>query len=181
MQTVRLYDAARQPPGWLQIIRPTQFAVFATQADSGASCDVDGVPTGEDDASCAIFDTLDDAEAFCRARVDQNPHLRFDIRDSGGLLRPPLFTIVHPSRVEELDGSTSKMRWNTYLAIALFIAGPLLIWWEWTYRDGRLILPTIVGVNAPLIGIRLLVMNYGSVAKERARRERVERARRPFE
>jgi hypothetical protein len=175
MQVVRLYDSARQPQGWLQIIKPTQFAAFATLADSGASCDVDGVLTGESDASCAIFDTLDEAEAFSRSRVERNPGLRFDIRDSAGLLRPPLITVVHPSREASLESSPSKLRGNTYSAIALLIAGPLLIWWEWTYRDGVLIMPTIVGINAVLIAIRLLVMNYGHISKERARQERLRR------
>ena len=139
---------------------------------------VDGALTGENDASCAIFDTLDEAEKVCRARVERNPGVRFDIRDSAGLLRPPLITVVHPSREASLEGSPSKLRWNTYCAIVLLIAGPLLIWWEWTYYGGNLIMPTIVGINAILIAIRLLVMNYGHISKERARQERLRRLQR---
>ena len=55
MQIVRLYDRTREPHGWMQIIRPTQFAAFATLADSGAVCDADANPTGADDAQCALF------------------------------------------------------------------------------------------------------------------------------
>ena len=162
----------------MQIIRPSEFAAFPSLVDSGAACDADGVPTGADDAVCIIFATLPEAEAFCRERVARNPGLRFDIRDSGGHLRPPLFTIVHPSHAEELDASPSKIRWNTRLAIGLLIAAPLLFWWDWGWHGGNLIMPTIGGINALLIAARLLIMNYSHRSVERARRERVAEATR---
>jgi hypothetical protein len=173
MQIVLLYDRTREPQGWMQIIRPTEFAAFATLADSGAACDADGVPTNMENASCVIFETLSEAETFCRERVLQIPSLRFDIRDAAGLRRPPLFTIVHPSRTAALDDSPAKMRRNTYAAVALFAVGPALIWFDWTFHDGLLIMPTILGINALLIAARLLIMNAGHIAAERARRERV--------
>ena len=176
MQIVPLYDPAREPHGWMQIIRPTEFAAFATLVDSGAACDADGEPTGSDGASCIIFETLPEAEAFCRTRVAQNPGLRFDILDAAGLRRQPLFTIVHPDRAASLDGSPTKLRRNTYGGIALLVIGPLLIWYDWTFHDGLLILPTIVGINAVLIAVRLFVMNAGHRSSERTRRERVAQA-----
>ena len=162
----------------MQIIRPSEFAAFATLVDSGAICDADGRPTSADDASCIIFATLSEAEMFCRERVEQNPVLRFDIRDSGGHLRPPLFIIVHPSRADKLDGSPSKTRWNARVATGLLIAAPLLFWWDWGWHGGNLIMPTIVGINAVLIAARLFIMNYSHKSFERARRERVAEAMR---
>jgi hypothetical protein len=173
MQIVRLYDRTREPQGWMQIIRPTEFAAFSTLADSGAVCDADGVPTSTDDASCIIFETLPGAEAFCRERVAQNASLRFDILDAAGRRRPPLFTIVHPSRAGALDGSPAKQRRNTYAAIALFAIGPPLIWYDWAFYDGVMVVPTIVGFNAVLIAVRLLIMNRSHISAERTRRERV--------
>jgi hypothetical protein len=104
--------------------------------------------------AATIFDTLDEAEKVCRARVERNPGVRFDIRDSAGPPRPPLITVVHPIARSVAGRQPSKLRWNTYCAIVLLIAGPLLIWWEWTYYGGNLIMPTIVGINAILIAIR---------------------------
>jgi len=176
MQIVRLYDQRREPQGWMQIIQPTEFAAFATLADSVAVCDADGVPTSMDDASCIIFATLPEAEAFCRARVALNPNLRFEIRDAAGLRRPPLFTIVHPSRTAALEGSRTKMRRKIYAAIALLAVGPLLIWFDWTFYDGVLVMPTILGINALLIAVRLIIMNVGDISAERTRRERVAQA-----
>jgi hypothetical protein len=176
MRIVRLYDPNREPQNWLQIIRPTEFAAFATLVDSGSVCDADGVVTSPEDASCLIFTSLSEAEAFCRERVAQLPSVRFEILDAGGRLRPPLLTIVHPSRVDALDGSPRKMRWNRRAATVALIGGPLLIWFDWMFYGGNMILPTIVGINGVLIGVRLLVMNRGHIAAERARSERVTQA-----
>ena len=176
MQIIPLYDRMREPQGWMQIIRPTEFAAFATLADSGAVCDADGLPQTSEDASCVIFETLSDAEAFCRERVDQIPGLRFDIFDAAGQLRPPLFTIVHPSRAAALDGSPRKIRRNTRWAIALLAIGPPLIWFDWTFYDGVQVMPTILGINMILIAVRLVMMNVSYSSDERARRARVARA-----
>ena len=166
----------REPQGWMQIIRPTEFAAFATLADSGAVCAADGVPKSSDDASCVIFGTLSDAEAFCRDRVAQIPSLRFDIFDAAGQLHPPLFTIVHPSRAAVLEGSPAKIRWNTRWAIALLAVGPPLIWFDWAFYDGVQVMPTILGINALLIAVRLFMMNFSYISDERTRRERVAQA-----
>jgi hypothetical protein len=176
MQIVRLYDPAREPQGWMQIIRPTEFAAFPTLADSGSACDADGAATSSDEAICILFETLPDAEAFCRERVARIPSLRFDILDAAGLRRPPLFTIVHPSRAAALDNSPAKMRRNARWAIALFVVGPPLIWFDWTFYDGVQVVPTIVGINALLIAVRLLMMNFSYISDERARRARVAHA-----
>lgn len=173
MQVVRLYDGRREPRNWLKIIQPSEVAVFVTLADSGAACDAEGTPTGADDAVCIIFKTLSEAEAYCRERVERNPALRFEVMDSGGRLRPPLLTVVHSSRVESLDGSPSKMRFNKRAAIALLALGPLMIWFDWMFYGGDMIMPTVVGINFVLIGVRLLVMNRGHVAAEQARLARV--------
>jgi hypothetical protein len=176
VKIVPLYDPLREPRGWMQIIRPTEFAAFATLADSGATCDADGVPQSSDDASCVIFETLSDAEAFCRERVARIPSLRFDILDAAGQRRPPLFTIVHPSRAAALDGSPAKIRRNTRWAIALLAVGPPLIWFDFAFYDGVQVVPTILGINAVLIAVRLLIMNFSHISDERTRRERVARA-----
>lgn len=176
MQIVRLYDPAREPHGWMQIIRPTEFAVFATLADSGAVCDADGVATSSEDAVCIIFETLPEAETFCRERVERIPGLRFDILDAAGPSLPPLFTIVHPSRAEALDGSPRKRRRSKYAAIVLLVLGPPLIWFDWAFYDGVQVVPTMLGINMILIGARLLMMNFGHASAERKRRERVDQA-----
>jgi hypothetical protein len=176
MQIVRLYDPTREPHGWLQIIQPHQFAAFATLFDSGAVCDADGVPMSSEDASCVIFGTLPEAEAFCRERVARNAGLRFDILDAAGPGRAPLFTIVNASKAAILEQSPAKVRRNTRMAIVLLLVGPALIWFDWTYYEGVMVMPTIVGINAVLIAVRLFIMNGAHASAERARLERVSQA-----
>lgn len=176
MKTVRLYDPAREPHGWMQIIKPSEFAVFATLADSGVPCDASGTPTTDRDAVCLIFGRLADAEAFCRERVLQLPQLQFDIFDADGRRKLPLMTVVHPSRAATREGSERNMRRNTVIAAVLLASGPVMIWFDWTYFDGVQVLPTIAGINAILIGARLVLLNAGHRSAERARRARVQHA-----
>lgn len=173
MHIVRAADPARQPRSWMQIIQPTQFAAFATTVDSGAPCDIDGVATGLDAATCAIFASLAEAEAFCRARVDERPGIRFDVFDAAGRSKPPLLTIVHPSRAAMLEGNRRGIMQSNYAAVALLIAAPVLFWIDWALYGGILIMPTFLGINALLIAGRLLHLNNAYTSTERERRERV--------
>lgn len=179
MQIVRAYDPAREPRNWMQIIQRTQFAVFAADIDSGAPCGIDGVPTTVDEATCAIAESLADAETFCRARVEQLPTVRFDVFDAAGRSRPPLLTIVHPSRTATLEGNRRGIRHSKYAAIALLIAAPILFWIDWALYGGILIMPTFLGINALLIAGRLLHLNNAYTSTEQERRERLARQSEP--
>jgi hypothetical protein len=171
MLTLQTYDPARTPRDWMDIVQPTQVAVFASIVDGGDPCDVDGVPAG-DAPTCTIFDSLTDAEAFCLARVQRLPHVRFDVFDAAGRSRPPLRVVVHPSRASTLDGHTGGSRVHRWLAVALILSAPVLFWIDWGYADGLWMVPTLVGFNALLLAARLLQMDYAHSSAERSRRER---------
>ena len=176
MQTLRVYDPERRPSNWTEIIRPGQFVAFAKQFDSGAPCDAAGTPFVSTDAiTCLIFDSLPAADAFCRARVEDVPTVRFDIFDSAGRAQPPLLTIVHASRTPALEGNPRTQRLNTWGAIALIFAAPVLFWIDWAKYDGLLILPTILGINFLLIAARLFQLNGAYASAEKSRRERLSR------
>jgi len=51
---VRVYDASRQPRDWMDIIRPGQFALFASSHDGGDPCRADGVPTSHAAAPASL-------------------------------------------------------------------------------------------------------------------------------
>ena len=172
MRIVRLYDASRQPRDWMDIIRPGQFAVFASLLDGGDPCDTDGVPTGHGTASCVLVDGLAEAEALCRERVDRHPSLRFDVFDAAGRSRPPLLTIVHPSRARSLEGDVSLRRRNTAIAAALIVAAPFLFWIDWR-TGGLLALPTLFAINGLFLAVRLLQLNASYAAAERRRLARI--------
>lgn len=176
MQALRVYDPERRPSNWTDIIRAGQFVAFAKQFDSGAPCDAAGATfASPEDVTCLIFDSLPAAETFCRACVEDAPGVRFDLFDSGGRAHPPLLTIVHPSRTAALEGNPRTTRLNTWGAIALIIAAPILFWIDWARYDGLLILPTILGINFLLIAARLFQLNGAYASAEKSRRERLRR------
>lgn len=178
MVTVRVYDPSRTPRDWMDIIRPTQCALFASRLDGGDPCDVDGVPSGAT-PTCTIFESLSDAEAFCLARIERLPHVRFDVFDASGRSRPALLTIVHPSRSAALEGHAGSMRLRRWVAVALLVAAPVLFWIDWGYYDGLLMVPTLLGFNALLVAGRLLQLNGASASADRSRRERTGRIAKP--
>jgi hypothetical protein len=175
MQTVRVYDPERRPQNWTDIILPGQFVAFSRHLESGATCDAAGTPVVSPDAvTCLIFDSLPAAAAFCRERVEHVGGVRFDIFDSAGRTSPPLLTIVHPSRAATLDGNPRSVRLNTWCAIALIAAAPILFWLDWA-KDGLLILPTFLGISFLIIAARLFQLNAAYASAERSRRERLAR------
>ncbi|AMY09279.1 hypothetical protein LuPra_02494 [Luteitalea pratensis] len=172
VRIVRLYDASRQPRDWMDIIRPGQFAVFASLLDGGEPCDIDGVPTGHGAASCVIVDALAEAEALCRERAERHPSVRLDVFDIAGRSQPPLLTVVHPSRIRSLEGDAAVRRRNTAIAVTLVVAAPILCWIDWQ-AGGVLVLPTLFAINGLFFALRLLQLNASYAAAERRRLERM--------
>jgi hypothetical protein len=174
MKITQLYDARREPPGWWQIIQRGQYVAFSQHAESGAPCDVDGVVFASPDAvTCAIFDSLSEATAFCQARVEQVPGVRFEIFDAAGRTSPPLLTVVHSSREGGLEGNRHSRRVATWGAAALLVTAPILVWYDWAKHDGLLVLPTIAGLNFLVFGARLLLLNRMYASTEQSRRQRL--------
>jgi hypothetical protein len=173
MQTVRVYDPERHPQNWREIIRPGQVVAFATRLESSAACDAEGTLTLPDAATCIIFDSLAAASAFCRERVEQAATVRFDIFEAAGRASPPLLTIVHPSRATKLEGNRRGARLSNLAAVALILAAPVLLWYDWAKHDGVLVLPTIIGINCVIFAARIFQLNGAYASAERSRRQRV--------
>lgn len=171
VRTVRLYDPSRHPRDWMDIVQPGQFAVFASSIDDGAPRSADDAPMRHDAATCVIVDSLAEAEALCRERVERHPALRFDVFDASGRSRPPLLTVTHPARASKVEGDASLSRRNLAIAVVLIVAAPVLFWLDWT-SGGVLILPTLLGLNALLFAGRLLQLNAAYASAARRRRER---------
>jgi hypothetical protein len=158
VKELRIHDPDRRPASWSEIIRPGQFVAFATPSDG----------------TCVLFDSLDEARAFCEAAVLAAPATRFDVFDAGGRANPPLLTVVHPSRAEGLDSHPRVVHKRRVIAWVLIAAGGLLlIYTYWSFDDIEAIFPGVIGVNLLLAGGRLLWFNLAVRETERARGERV--------
>jgi hypothetical protein len=179
VDVLRLYDAARRPPNWTDIIRPGQFAAFAKDLVTGRPCDQDGQPFARvEDATVLVFESIDSANSFCEDRVRTAPSIVFDIFDADGRTQPPLLTIVNSSRAESLDESPGRLRRRGCLAYGLLCASVALFAYQyWADTEGVFILPMFLGINLVMAAGRLLLMNLGAKGAERRRQERLPRAR----
>lgn len=182
MQVVRLHDPSRSPASWTEIVRHGQFAAFAKNDATGVPCDAEARPFASEAAStCVLFDSIDEARAWCEAAVQREPLLRFDIFDAEGRTRPPLLTVLHPARAPGLDTSPAQMRRRRTIAWGLIAAGvPLVVYSYVEFREREIILPAFLGINMIVVAGRLLWMNLAIRETERAREARlVEASRAP--
>jgi hypothetical protein len=177
---IRLDDPQRKPRSYTDIVRPGQIIVFARDVESGAACDARGQRFADPSAaSCLVFDAFDDARTFCETAVLASPSIRFDVFDSGGRVRPPLMTVLHPSRAASLDGDPGAMRRRRILAWLLIAGGfPPIAYAYFFERDIGIVLPAFVGINMIIAGGRLLWFNLGIRETERERQERLDRLER---
>jgi hypothetical protein len=178
VQIVRLHVPGRRPASWTEIIQRGQFAVFAKDAATGVPCDHEGARFADPAAgTCAIFDSVAEARTFCEAAVHRHPDLQFDIFDSGGRTQPPVLTVTHPERAGALETSPRQMRRRRVLGWTLVVAGvPLLLFAYAEDRQRDTILAAFMGINAIIVGARLLWMNVALRETERAREERLAQA-----
>jgi hypothetical protein len=180
LQELRLDDPARRPRSYMDLIRDGQCVVFARDVDSGRPCDGRGQPFADPDAgTCLVFDAVAEARAFCDAAVLQSPSTRFDVFDAGGRTRPPVLTVLHPSRLASLDSAPVGMRRRRVIAWALIVGGvPMIAYAYFFGHDVDMILPAFIGINMILAGGRLLWFNLGVRETERDRQERLDRLER---
>ena len=176
MQVLRIYDPQRQPPDWTDIVRADQFVAFAKRADGGAPCDADGRPFATPaDATCLLFDTVQDARAFCEARVQASGEVAFEIYDGAGRVNPPLLVVLAPSRRNAADNSPHAMGLRFRAAVAL-TAGAVLLFWLDYVREGVHFVLSVIGVHLMVAAGRLAMMNNSVRQSERVREERLRRA-----
>jgi hypothetical protein len=163
MQELKLYDPDRRPRDWTDIIRPGQYAVFHSDLGTDVEKKADGhfLAPGEE-SSCLLFDSLDEAEAYCEGKVAEIPRLRCDIYDSMGKSKPPMLTYVNQAHVQ---APRKHACWG-WLLIAL---SALCFWIEWHWH-GVLIVPLIIGLNLLFAGLRLIYWGSAGGEKRRARK-----------
>ena len=159
------------------MIRRDQVVIFARDVDSGAACDLSGSPFADPAlATCAIADSLAEAQAVAEAALTKAPSMRLDIFDADGRANPPLMTLLHPSRATHADTHPSVLRRRQVIAWALIAAGiPLIVFAIVERNDREIILPAFLGINMLIAAGRLLWFNLGVRETERVRQERLRR------
>jgi hypothetical protein len=170
---IRLFDPRRKPPDWTEVISPTQCAVVLEDRDSSAPLAPDGRPFRKrEDATCLLFDRLDEAQKFCEAKVLALPNIRCEILDAQGRAHPPLMVITHPDYRRADDSSPTWSRRRKLIAVGLILISGPLFWLDWR-RHSTLIVPTFVGFNCILLAMRFFYWDAGVRHRERERLKRV--------
>jgi hypothetical protein len=166
---VALYDPNRQPASWMEIIQPTQYAVFRRDVETGAQMTSDGrYLDPKVIGSCLIFDSLEETEQYCRRKVEDIPNLRCDVFDSHGRANPPVVTFVnqrYEGKLDSLAQAGRVMRW----AVFTFAASLPLFWYTWKTR-GEQWIAALFGVQSVLLGLRLLHWGYSMKEELRYRK-----------
>jgi len=174
MIALRLFDPSRTPTDWTEIIRPGQYVAFAKTLDTGAPCDAEGRPFPQTEAAtCLLFDSLSEAERFCRRQAGRALDVRFEIFDSTGRANPPLLVVVHPSKVAKLEGNPRGMMLRTGAATAMLFAAVVGFWYDFTHGSSARFFPTLLGMNLVVVAARLFQLNNSYQHAERVRKERL--------
>jgi hypothetical protein len=166
---VALYDPDRKPTSWMEVIQPTQYAVFLCDVETGAEMTSDGhyLDPGMM-RSCLIFDSLEETEQYCRRKIEGIPNLRCEVFDSHGRANPPVATFVgqrYEDRLESQAKAERMMRW-AFLSLA---ASFPLFWYTWKTR-GEGWIASFFGVQLVLVGLRLLHFGYSMKEELRYRK-----------
>jgi hypothetical protein len=164
---IRLYDYHRTPKCWSDIILPTQCAVFLRNDQWETSVDRNGKPCVSDNATCIVFDSIEDAERFCRQLVAENPLVSCEVLDASGRANPPLLIVTH----QHVGGDDDVRGWFAHhrrLVIAILIAASLpLFWRDWRgHGDG---VTTVIGINMIVAALRVGMWEMAAKGNEKER------------
>jgi hypothetical protein len=172
LREFKVYDKTRPSRDWMSLVGATQCAVFFKDVRTATPLSRDGIAFDRmTDCTFLVFDRLDDARRFCEAQSKEHPWMCCEVFDWEGKAKPPLLVVIDPSFAEKDELSGSWVRRRTILAIILFVCAIPLFVWDWK-SDGSLILPTVVGINMVVLGLRFLYWNTARSerAREQARR-----------
>lgn len=155
---VRLYDAARTPAHWLEIVQPGQFSVFILEAKRRAP--------RPGDSFVEITPDFESAVKFAEDVVARDSSLCCEIYDHRGKSGEPLRTVYNPAVRGKYEGRPLARRemWTGagILAVAAcFIAYDVKrdLLWLWGY---------IIGLKLTLVGGSILVRGFSRYLEGRS-------------
>jgi hypothetical protein len=159
LQEVALYDRNRKPASWMEIIQPGQYAAFLSDIETGFETTCDGSYFNAGALSfCLLFDSLEEAEQYCCAKVEDFPSLRCDVFDSHGRTNPPVATFADRRHQRKLDSPAESQRLMLWGAVSIAASLPLF-WFEWA-RRGEAWLAAFFGMQLVFAGLRILHWGY---------------------
>jgi hypothetical protein len=144
---VRVYDPARTPAHWLEIIQPGQFSVFVLAAGPRTP------PPGE--AYVEIAPDFETAVNFANDTVAQNSSLCCEIYDHCGKAGEPLRTIYEPSVRGKYEGRP-RARKEVLAGAALMVTALAILACD-AKHDLTWFWGSILGIKLTVVGGAFLV------------------------
>lgn len=144
MHWLRIYDAARTPSHWTEIIRPGQYAIFVFEARSHVARDCDARHfSAPDEVKIALCDSLAEASESAKGIVFAHGELCCEIYDHAGKANDPVETVYHPAERHKYEGRRYHKR-EVYLGGPAVAVGIVLVifdynrgfTWMWGYIIG---------------------------------------------
>ena len=162
MREILLYDPKRVPPEWTALIEPGQYAAFLGDVLSSAPMSTDGSPVSSASKhSCLLFESLPEAETFCRETVQKFKRMKCEVFDSTGRVNAPVAVIVNPEFEHTLDTEARGHRLMRWGIVAIALSLPLF---GYAWKSHEVWWPILFGINLVFAGLRLL--HWGSGLKE---------------
>ncbi len=176
MRQVLLYDPSRVPADWIALLRPGQYAAFLTDVETSAPIQADGTSVkSAGDHFCLLFDSLSDAEVYCRDAATRVPRLKCEVFDSGGRVNAPVAIFVNEHYERTIDTEARARRLILWGAVSCIAALPFFLYAWWAGAE-VVWWPILVGINVVLAGLRL--MHWGQGLKDELKYRRDEAVRR---
>ena len=161
MRQVLLYDPKRMPAEWTELIQPGEYCVFLSDAENATPLGLDGTPVASASGNfCLIFPSLSEAETYSKIVVEKIPRMRCEVFDSAGRMKPPVLVFVDPAFAHTLESEASAPRLFRFGFLALGISLPLF-WWGWKSSADGSWLWVVLGINAVVVGLRLIYWAHG--------------------
>jgi hypothetical protein len=143
----------------MEIIQPGQYATFLSDIETGVEMTHDGSYFAASALSfCLLFDSLEEAEQYCCAKVEDFPNLRCDVFDSHGRANPPVATFANRRHRRKLDSPAESRRLMRWGAVAIAASLPLFCF-AWA-RRGEAWIAAFFGMQLVFAGLRVLHWGY---------------------
>jgi hypothetical protein len=156
----RLYDPKRRPPDLADALTPGQFAVFLSDARSGAGVGEDGRARRRGAAAtCLVFDSLSEAKNYCQGLAERVSNLRCDIHDHHCKATDPLISVVNLRHAGTLP-SRAKSRRMMIVGSLLIVPSLPLFLYDLLWHQLAWLWPTFIAINLLVIGLRTLHWGY---------------------
>jgi hypothetical protein len=166
-QLLLLRDPIRRPADWNDHIGPEQRAVFLSDVRSGHESTLDGQFLPRTAPSfCLVFESMDEAKAFCVELVARVEHMKCDIYDRRGAAVGPIRSFVNQRFRRRAPSSRGAYKLVVAGCLLILIC-PLFIWWDWRH-SGILVFPTLIGLNCFLGALRLFQLAHATLHAARS-------------